>query len=179
MNNLCTLCINSREASNLRVLFVSSYTKTFCKRIARFHVCGVLLYWSPWDQNPVTAVFSVSDDHVLSIPHNNWNLNNNFDTWVDAETSYIYMIVSVFVNIYTVSDPNQQRYCSESSVTVPHTYPLFWGGTELLRGTRWRSGWGTALQTVRSGDRFPMVSLEFYIDTILPAALWPWGQLSF
>jgi len=23
--------------------------------------------------------------------------------------------------------------------------------------------------------RFPMVSLEFFIDTILPAALWTWG----
>jgi len=30
---------------------------------------------------------------------------------------------------------------------------------------------GTALQTGRSGVRFPMVSLEFFIGIILPAAL--------
>jgi len=37
---------------------------------------------------------------------------------------------------------------------------------------------GTALQVGRSRIRFPMVSLEFFIDIILPAALWPLGWLS-
>jgi hypothetical protein len=38
--------------------------------------------------------------------------------------------------------------------------------------------WGTALQARRSRFRFPMVSLEFFIGIIPPAALWPWGWLS-
>jgi hypothetical protein len=39
-------------------------------------------------------------------------------------------------------------------------------------------GWCTALQTGRSRGWFPVVSLEFLIGIILPAALWPWGWLS-
>jgi hypothetical protein len=38
--------------------------------------------------------------------------------------------------------------------------------------------WGNALQTGRSRIRFPMVSLEFFIDITLPAALWHWGRPS-
>jgi hypothetical protein len=33
----------------------------------------------------------------------------------------------------------------------------------------------SALQAGRSRVRFPMVSLEFFIDIMLTAALWPWG----
>ena len=37
---------------------------------------------------------------------------------------------------------------------------------------------GAVLQIGRSLVRFQMVSLEFFIDIILPIALWPWGRLS-
>ena len=39
-------------------------------------------------------------------------------------------------------------------------------------------GWGTVLQAGRSPVKFPMVSLEVFIDITLPGALWPWGWLS-
>ena len=39
-------------------------------------------------------------------------------------------------------------------------------------------GWGTALQAGSSRVRFPMVSLKFFIDINLPAAIWPRGWLS-
>ena len=39
-------------------------------------------------------------------------------------------------------------------------------------------GWGTALKAGRSRVRYPIVSLKFFIDIILPTALWSWGSLS-
>jgi hypothetical protein len=36
----------------------------------------------------------------------------------------------------------------------------------------------TALQAGRSQVWYPIVSLEFFIDIILPVTLWPWGLLS-
>jgi hypothetical protein len=42
-------------------------------------------------------------------------------------------------------------------------------------GARGRAfGYGTTLQVGRSRVSFPMVSLEVFVDVILPAALWPW-----
>ena len=41
-----------------------------------------------------------------------------------------------------------------------------------------RVGWGTVLQARKSWVRFPMVSLEFFIAIILPAAVWHCGWLN-
>ena len=47
----------------------------------------------------------------------------------------------------------------------------------IYRGARRVAvGSGTALQVRRSRVRFLMMSLEFFIDIILPAAVWPWGN---
>ena len=40
-------------------------------------------------------------------------------------------------------------------------------------------GWVTALQAWRLWVWFFMMSLKFFIDIIVPAALWPWGHLNF
>jgi hypothetical protein len=39
-------------------------------------------------------------------------------------------------------------------------------------------GWSTMLQAGMSRARFPMRSLDFLVDLILPAAVWSWGWLS-
>jgi len=54
------------------------------------------------------------------------------------------------------------------------------GVIELKQNTNclWNSMWKSALQAGRSRVRFPLASLQFFIDIFLPAAQWPWGWLS-
>jgi len=66
------------------------------------------------------------------------------------------------------------RVCSFCVRTCIYSYI-----SSIIAGARGGAvGWGTALQVGRPQVRFPMVSLEFFIDIIIPGALWPWGWLS-
>jgi hypothetical protein len=73
---------------------------------------------------------------------------------------------TLLVHLKTIIQPTLSQY---NATNFPSYLLLTRGGVVI---------WGTALQSGRSWLWFPMVSLEFFIDIILPAALWPWGWLS-
>jgi hypothetical protein len=77
-------------------------------------------------------------------------------------------------------DLNSQSQQANGSRPMPYTaWPL--GLANIIKYCMYSHGsvdWGTALQTGRPRVQFPMVSLEYFIDIILLAALWPWGLLS-
>ena len=54
---------------------------------------------------------------------------------------------------------------------IAYFYTFVWG-------PQWHSGLSDMLHIGRPLVRSQMVSLEFFIDIILPIALWPWGGLS-
>jgi hypothetical protein len=73
-------------------------------------------------------------------------------------------------NGYSAISLTVQRYRSVVRLTFVTEYKNEWG-----HAAGGAVGCGTALRAGRSQVRFPMVSLEFFIHIILPAALWPWG----
>jgi hypothetical protein len=70
-----------------------------------------------------------------------------------------------------------------ASFPLPHASCMACSGSTLASLYSMYHIWyimfpGTGLQAGRSWVRFPMNSLGFFNDLILPAALWSWGQIS-
>jgi len=63
-----------------------------------------------------------------------------------------------------------------AQILLPRYFLARYSPLKVVRGGA--ISWGTALKAGRSRVRFPMVSFEFFIDILLPAALWPWVWLS-
>jgi hypothetical protein len=70
-----------------------------------------------------------------------------------------------------------QSSCSTEVVAAPlnSTFSSLSHSSSGVRGGA--VGWGIVLQAWRLRVRFPMMSLEFFIDKILPAAVRSWGWL--
>jgi len=98
-------------------------------------------------------------------PHPNW-----------AQTAYLLRFLDhTPLDIYTWLDHSERVISSSKrSLPIPHKQTQSSSG---IRTGGCAVGWGAKLQARRSWFRFPMMSLEIFIDTIL-ASLWPWGGLS-
>jgi hypothetical protein len=145
-----------------------------------------------FDPRTIQPVASRCTDWAIPHQFQCWHSVNYCNGWggggegVNKISNFVLRGVTYFnfLSLFTTTRKFVLR--SESSVPqnaiewhVPLASPRIINVWYVYGARCWcRSGWGTALQTWRSRDRFSMVSLEFFTDIILPAALWPWGRLS-
>jgi hypothetical protein len=118
--------------------------------------------------------------HQTSVIASRWGIRKQRNRNINARRSCTLFQASAAIYMRCVLFWN----FTESSIVIPYRRfgtigPIFRGsGLTLEGGWRWHSWLRHALQTGRSWVRFLMGSLGFFIDIILPAALWPRDQLS-
>ena len=128
---------------------------------------------------------SVDSNHALSSSLFITNFNITIHLHLGTKTISLHFCLCWCLNspceITTRLNPgfNHLTIWNEECKSWSSSLYRFHNRTTTITGARGGAvGWGTALQVGRSRVRFPMVSLEFFIDIILPAALWSWGWLS-
>ena len=75
-----------------------------------------------------------------------------------------------------VSSMLETKFFSHTKVGTVHYDSVYFNRVpRAVWGMQWRSWLRHCSKSRKVAGRFPMVSLEFFIHVILPAALWPWG----
>ena len=84
-----------------------------------------------------------------------------------------------FVTSFLGGSQYYSQWCIHAQATIYCSHPYRLRFLTLTNGACGGAvGWGIALQAGKSWVWFLMVSLQFLIDIILLAALWPWSWLS-
>jgi len=186
------LTTDDHECSVWVVSVEMLYTKTYCD-CSNF--CGLVVWRRRYTSVIITAadtpVCSVSPRHASSSGEVKGSLHFVIFGFlclllsVNFCSENVRIKFFVFISIFTDQKLTTLTLLARELGSTPYSTPhipdlvsLFSVLCPLYMGARGGPvGWSTALQAGRSRARFPMVSLEFFID-ILPAALWPWDRPS-